>query len=148
MSENEALLKRLQEQSSVYNVYDWEHQRKQQVKMVKNICYHPPSLLKKSRKKSTRRGSGFESAKNEPNRQLFELYQTSLRASQQDPSAMDFNSSMAMPTTAGGEDSVDGGRRPGAGEGGSLALHTAGQSTDMGTGMLPEVNPHSSKGNT
>lgn len=76
-------MKRLQDQNSVYNVYDWEHARKQQVKLVKNICYHPPSLLKKSRKKSIRRGTGFESAKNEPNRQLFELYQSSLRASQE-----------------------------------------------------------------
>ena len=72
-------MKRLQGQNSVYNVYDWENERKQQVKRVKNICYHPPSLLKKKRR--SRRGPGFESVKNEPNRQLFDLYQQSLRMS-------------------------------------------------------------------
>ena len=78
-TENEALLKRLQQQNSVYNVYDWEHQAKKQVRYVKSICYHPPSLLKTSRgrKKSTRRGSSaFDSVakQNAPNRQLYELY--------------------------------------------------------------------------
>ena len=50
--------------------------------MVKNICYHGvDKLIGKKTKKSIRRGAGFESVKNEPNRQLFELYQTSLVAS-------------------------------------------------------------------
>ena len=75
------MLKRLQQQNSVYNVYDWEHERKRQVKLVKNICYHPPSLIKKESRRKKRKGSALGSSKNEPNRQLFELYQTSLRAS-------------------------------------------------------------------
>ena len=52
------------------------------MKLVKNICYHPPSLIKKESRKKKRKGSALGSSKNEPNRQLFELYQTSLRASQ------------------------------------------------------------------
>ena len=50
--ENEAFLNRLQGQSSVYNVYDWEHDRKKQVKLVKNICHHEVNKLigKKTKK--------------------------------------------------------------------------------------------------
>ena len=48
---------------------------------MKNICYHNPTKLIGSRRKSSNRGKGFESVKNEPNRQLFELYQSSLKAS-------------------------------------------------------------------
>ena len=62
------MLKRLQEQSSVYNVYDWEHERKRQVKLVKNICYHPPSLLKNQSRKKKRKHSAVDTSKNEPNR--------------------------------------------------------------------------------
>lgn len=77
-------MKRLQEANSTYNVYDWDTERKEMVKRVKNICYHPPSLLKKKtyRKsaRSTRRGATRASI-NEPNKQLFDLYQQSLRQS-------------------------------------------------------------------
>ena len=53
--------------------------------MVKNICYHEPSILKNPSRKKKRKGTrGIDSAKNEPNRQLFDLYQTSLRASNTD----------------------------------------------------------------
>ena len=59
MNENESLLKRLQDSNSFYNVDDWEFQRKENVKRIKNICYHPPSLLKHKkgkRRKSRKRG--------------------------------------------------------------------------------------------
>ena len=38
--ENESLLQRLQEANSAYNVYDWDNERKEAVKRVKNICYY------------------------------------------------------------------------------------------------------------
>ena len=64
--ENEQILKRLQEKNSVYNVYDWEHQRKKQENLVRNICYHPPGILRDGSKKnfkrtSSRRGSNLGS---------------------------------------------------------------------------------------
>ena len=59
---------------------------------MKSICYHNPSKLIGARRKSTRRGTGFESAKNEPNRQLFELYQSSLRASVDPATGLESNS--------------------------------------------------------
>ncbi len=72
----------MQQQNSHYNVFDWELERKATVKRVKNICLYPPTLTKK---KSTRRGrkhsrkvadaeTGYNSAFNEPNKQLFEIY--------------------------------------------------------------------------
>jgi hypothetical protein len=60
MLENEKMLKRLQEAPATYNVFDWESHRKDQVKQIKNICYYPPSLLKKKRHKSKKRNSGLE----------------------------------------------------------------------------------------
>lgn len=77
MNENEQLLKRLQEAPATYNVFNWESSRKDQVKQIKNICYYPPSLLKKKgRRKSRKPNVGLE-----PNKQLFDLYQQSLRMS-------------------------------------------------------------------
>jgi hypothetical protein len=67
--ENEQLLKRLQQAPATYNIFDWESQRKDQIKQIKNICYYPPSLLKKKRRKSRKRDSSVE-----PNKQLFDLY--------------------------------------------------------------------------
>ena len=76
MGENEALLKRLQDQNSHYNVYEWEVKRKKQVKSIKQICYYPPSLLKISRRslgaRSKKRGGTGDAC--EPNKQLFDLY--------------------------------------------------------------------------
>ena len=137
MSENEALLKRLQEQNSHYNVYDWEHERKQTVRMVKNICYYPPSLLKKKGvKKSTRRTAGYESAKNEPNRQLFELYQKSLRENTGDH----VTALSAMP-----ENDLE---RVKSGEV-EKGMGSVNASTEGGTNLLPEVSqPGSSKNGT
>ena len=84
------MLKRLQERNSVYNVYDWEHDARKQVKLVKNICYHPPSLLGSESRKKKRKGRESDGliASNEPNRQLYDLYQTSLRASAVDAGSM------------------------------------------------------------
>ena len=72
--ENESLLQRLQEANSTYNVYDWDNERKEAVKRVKNICYYEPtckmSMQKKKYKRraaSTRRG-GAPSGRNEPNK--------------------------------------------------------------------------------
>jgi hypothetical protein len=51
--ENENLLKRLQEKQSCYNVIEWEIDRKKQIKMLKKICYYPPSMASQ---KPRRRG--------------------------------------------------------------------------------------------
>lgn len=104
------------------------------MKIVKSICYHNPSKLIGSRRKSTRRGTGFESAKNEPNRQLFELYQSSLRAS------------MDAPTTGVVESNSMAGVGPMSGEASDQKKnmnqavgHSVGMSTEMGSTTLPEV---------
>jgi len=79
MQENENLLKRLQEAGSTYNVFDWDNNRREQVKQIKNICYYAPSLLKKKTKrhKSRKRNSTrvLGGGENAPNKQLFDLYQ-------------------------------------------------------------------------
>ena len=69
--ENESLLKRLQEKTSCYNVYDWEIDRKKQVKMIKKICYYPPSLVKRSRLRS-KRAQG--AAGIDPNYEVYNYY--------------------------------------------------------------------------
>ena len=84
--ENERMLNRLQDQGSYYNVYDWELDRKQAVKRVKAICYHPPSMInkKKSVRSTRNRGSrtNYQSENiEEPNRRMYELYQDSIRKS-------------------------------------------------------------------
>ena len=68
-NENENLLKRLQEKSSFYNVFHWEIERKKQEKMLKKICYYPPSLLKKSRMRSKRGKNQYD-----PNSEVFQYY--------------------------------------------------------------------------
>ena len=108
---------------------------------MKSICYHEPSnLIGKNRRKSNRRGAGFESAKNEPNRQLFELYQTSLRASVDPVTGMDANTSTAAPMS--GEASE---HKRNQEMGAGYALGSAGISTEMGSTTLPDVQPNSSK---
>lgn len=64
------MLRRLQGRGSIYNVYDWEHERRKQVKLVKNICYHPPSLLGNQSSKKRRKGRDSDTilANNDPNR--------------------------------------------------------------------------------
>ena len=75
------MLKRLQDANSTYNVYDWDTDRKENVQRMKNICYFKPSILRhKSRRRahSTKRGA---TSRNEPNKQLYDLYQQSMRMS-------------------------------------------------------------------
>ena len=47
MHDNEAMLKRLQQRQSTYNVMSWENERKQQVKLIKQICHYKPTMLKR-----------------------------------------------------------------------------------------------------
>jgi hypothetical protein len=82
--ENENLLKRLQEKQSCYNVYDWELDRKKQVKMLKKICYYPPSLTKKSRLRSKRQPHG----KIDPNYEVYQFYQQNMKTTGQLPDAL------------------------------------------------------------
>lgn len=70
-------MKRLQEKTSCYNVYDWEIDRKKQVKMIKKICYYPPSLVKRSRLRS-KRAQG--AAGIDPNYEVYNYYQSNLKA--------------------------------------------------------------------
>ena len=69
------MLKRLQDSGATYNVYEWDTDRKENVKRMKNICYFKPSLLRhKSRRRATSQRRG-ETSRNEPNKQLYDLYQ-------------------------------------------------------------------------
>lgn len=83
--ENENLLKRLQEKQSCYNVFDWETDRKKQVKLLKKICYYPPSLVKKSRMRSKKHRLGGGGNGIDPNYEVYQFYQQNLK-SQQNPS--------------------------------------------------------------
>ena len=123
-------------------MYDWDNERREQIKRVKNICYYPPSLLKKrSHRKGSRirrRGAATDSV-NEPNKQLYDMYQMSLRAS-------------------GGMDEVDGSSEPEHNARNVMSsatdarnhsqrpnpLASVNESTEMKVGTLPEV-PQSTK---
>ena len=65
-TENENMLRRLQEKQSCYNVFDWETDRKKQIKMLKKICYYPPSMVKKNRRSKNR--------KIDPNYEVYQFY--------------------------------------------------------------------------
>lgn len=75
--ENETMLRRLQEKTSCYNVFEWELDRKKQVKMLKKICYYPPSLVKKTRLRSKRHGK----RELDPNYEVYQYYQNNLKPS-------------------------------------------------------------------
>lgn len=82
--ENEALLKRLQNRQSTYNVWSWENERKQQIKRVKQICMYPPAFSK--RKRYAKRSKGLvlldmekRYASAGPNKQMYDMYNISMR---------------------------------------------------------------------
>lgn len=82
--ENEALLKRLQNRQSNYNVWSWENERKQQIKRIKQICLYPPSISK--RKRYHKKTKGFDLLDMEkryasagPNKQMYDMYNLSMR---------------------------------------------------------------------
>lgn len=84
MNDNEAMLKRLQSRQSNYNVMDWENDRKNQIRLIKQICHYKPSISK--RKKAFKRK--YEKLDMEkryasagPNKQMYEMYNMSLRQS-------------------------------------------------------------------
>ena len=58
MMENDAFLKRLQNQQSNYNVFEWEHKRKDQVKNIQRICKYEPAMAMRSKRGSSRRRGG------------------------------------------------------------------------------------------
>ena len=92
--ENENMLKRLQEKQSCYNVFDWEMDRKKQVKMLKKICYYPPSL---STQKPKRRGKKRNNM--DPNYEVFQYYQNNLKQSgsqESNEGMVDFSDPQAM----------------------------------------------------
>lgn len=84
MADNEAMLKRLQASQSNYNVLSWERDRRQQVKLIKQICHYKPTMIRKRRVK--RRGQDGEDlldmktryASAGPNRHMFEMYNYSV----------------------------------------------------------------------
>jgi len=49
MVDNEAMLKRLQQRQSHYNVLSWEQERKNQVKMVKQLCHYKPIITRRKK---------------------------------------------------------------------------------------------------
>jgi ribosomal protein S16 len=54
---NEQLLKRLQNRGPTYNVVEWEHDRKQQIKDIRRICkYNPTISTNRPRAKSRVKG--------------------------------------------------------------------------------------------
>jgi hypothetical protein len=98
LQENEAMLKRLQSRQSTYNVWNWELERKEQVKRVKQICMYPPNFsTKRGRFQKKKRGIDmvvrYSSAG--PNKQMYEMYNMSVKqpanAYQPSPPIMDAN---------------------------------------------------------
>ena len=56
MRDNECFLKRLQNRKSTYNVFEWEHDRRNQIRDIKRICKYPLSI---STKRVRRKGKNF-----------------------------------------------------------------------------------------
>ena len=84
MAENEYMLKRLQDQRSAYDVSAWESERKIEIERIKNICQYKPSLIREQRVRVRRKHTNSNA---EPNRQLFDLYQKSIREGSTDRDA-------------------------------------------------------------
>ena len=95
--ENEAMLKRLQNRTSNYNVSSWQKERKSHIKRVKQICMYPPSIST-SKRATYRKKKNALSTKNlylldmekryasaGPNKQMFEMYNLSMRNLQDEP---------------------------------------------------------------
>mmetsp|Transcript_6650 Transcript_6650/g.10688 ORF Transcript_6650/g.10688 Transcript_6650/m.10688 type:complete len:94 (-) Transcript_6650:1631-1912(-) len=59
MHENEQFLKRLQTRSSNYNVFEWEHDRKEQIKKLRRISKYDLSISTYRRGRSKKRGKKF-----------------------------------------------------------------------------------------
>ena len=82
--ENEAMLKRLQNRQSSYNVWNWEVERKEQIKRVKQICMYPPTISTNTKRRFNRKKKGLAQvdmvtryASAGPNKQMFEMYNMS-----------------------------------------------------------------------
>lgn len=109
--ENENLLKRLQDKQSCYNVVEWELDRKKQVKLLKKICYYPPSLVKKSKLRS-KRGGGVsgpmftQAGKIDPNYEVYQYYQQNLKGAmtQQDSATAAMMMGQGLDNESGQED--------------------------------------------
>jgi hypothetical protein len=89
---NEAMLKRLQNRTSNYNVWSWEHERKAQVKLIKQICLYPPSISKTRRTyrkkthglgKQALRDMESKFATGGPNKQMYDMYNMGIRSAQE-----------------------------------------------------------------
>jgi hypothetical protein len=67
-------------------VWNWEIERKEQIKRVKSICHYPPTFSTKRRFYNSRkkRGGGIDMvaryASAGPNKQMYEMYNMSMRA--------------------------------------------------------------------
>ena len=86
MTENEAMLKRLQSRGSVYNVTDWEVDRKKQVKDIKRISKYGLSISTQPTRRRKRANKNYatedlndlqakawhESKYKGPNKEIFE----------------------------------------------------------------------------
>ena len=72
-AENTAMLNRLQDQKSNFDVYKWETARHEEIQRVKNICLYNAPLVKHKRIKSRRKTATQREKTPEPNRQLFNL---------------------------------------------------------------------------
>lgn len=44
--ENQAIMQRIQQKKSAYNIRYWEKNREENEKLISNICEYPPSITK------------------------------------------------------------------------------------------------------
>ena len=88
-TENETLLQRLQQKTSHYNVFEWELQRKKQEKMLKKICYYPPSLIQHKRPSRMRSRRARIGVPADPNREIYQYYQNNVLKNEDTPAKED-----------------------------------------------------------
>ena len=67
-ADNTAMLQRLQDQKSNFDVYKWETARHEEVQRVKNICLYNAPLVKSKRLKPRRKTATHREKTPEPNR--------------------------------------------------------------------------------
>ena len=75
------MLKKLQNQKSNYNVFNWECERKATEKIIRNIQYHKSGSSPNSRNVSKRNNLNTQSGA-VVNKEMFELYQKQVQEPQ------------------------------------------------------------------
>lgn len=77
------MLKKLQAQKSNYNVFNWEQERRETERLAKSIQYHKSQQRAAKTSKANRRSIQTSQGGADTNREMYDLYQKSVREAAQ-----------------------------------------------------------------